>query len=602
LLAQGLVSPGVFLAAEARARALGVGLDETLIASGVVDEETLYRGLARRWRIPYLDQPILHHVNELGALAAGVAALRADEADEGGPRYVLAPRGERLEATTRLFGRPGAVAAGATAMTSPKALREAAIASLGPRVARAAASSVDPRWRAQGGPTPSQVGVGLAFAVLVAFAAVVSGVWGDAASLALAFFFMLVVVVRATALVSANDEPPEAPALADRDLPRYAVVVAMHREENVVADLVDALDALDYPREKIEILLVLEEDDAPTREALARLALPPHMSVIVAPDGKPRTKPRALNVGLMATQAELLVVYDAEDRPDADQLRRAAARFAVGPGDLACLQARLAIDNDADGPLPALFALDYAGLFETMNPGLAALDWPMLLGGTSNHFRVDALRALGGWDAWNVTEDADLGLRLARSGWRVETLRSTTWEEAPVSVSAWLAQRRRWMKGWMQTLLAHSRDPVDLARRLGGERALSILGLLGGGLASCLLTPFFGVKVALDAQRGALLRMDSWLALAATSMCLTVLAAGPALALTAAARGALREGRPRLLFWLPLLPLYYLLLAWPAWRAAAELARHPHHWAKTRHGVAVRRRTPPRRREGDVQT
>ena len=217
----------------------------------------------------------------------------------------------------------------------------------------------------------------------------------------------------------------------------------------MVPGLLRALDRLDYPRSKREVLLLVEADDAATRAALAG-RLPPGFRVVEVPPGRPRTKPRALNVGLLLTRATLITVYDAEDRPDTDQLRRAAARFALAPASLACLQARLAIDRGG-GLLARLFAIEYAVLFEFLNLGLARMRLPMALGGTSNHFRADALRTVGCWDAWNVTEDADLGLRLARFGYACEMLDSVTWEEAPARLPGWFKQRRRWTKGWLQT-------------------------------------------------------------------------------------------------------------------------------------------------------
>jgi cellulose synthase/poly-beta-1,6-N-acetylglucosamine synthase-like glycosyltransferase len=167
---------------------------------------------------------------------------------------------------------------------------------------------------------------------------------------------------------------------------------------------------------------MLEADDHETREAVERLAPGPCYDIVVAPAGYPRTKPRALNIGLASAQGELLTVYDAEDDPDPSQLRRAAATFARARKSLACLQCPLTIDNSSDSWISGLFALEYAALFDVVNPGLARLRLPIPLGGTSNHFRVSTLRRLHGWDAWNVTEDADMGMRLARMGYEVATL------------------------------------------------------------------------------------------------------------------------------------------------------------------------------------
>ncbi len=258
-------------------------------------------------------------------------------------------------------------------------------------------------------------------------------------------------------------------------LPPYSIVVALHREARVVPQLVAALNALDYPRGKLDIKLVIESEDFATRRALEAQRLPPIYEIIVAPAGFPKTKPRALNIALPLLRGELVAVFDAEDTPAPSQLREGAERFLRAPRRLACLQARLAIDNIEDSWLTRLFAIEYAVLFDVLNPGLAGLGLPLPLGGSSNHFRTEILREVCGWDAWNVTEDADLGLRLARLGYRVDTLAASTQEEAPARIEAWLAQRRRWSKGWMQTFITLTRNPGRLITELSPATALAVL-------------------------------------------------------------------------------------------------------------------------------
>lgn len=311
--------------------------------------------------------------------------------------------------------------------------------------------------------------------------------------------------------------------------------------------------------------------------------------VIVAPPGMPRTKPRALNVALPFARGTLVAIYDAEDRPDPAQLRKAAAAFANAPDDVACLQARLAIDNGSDGPLQALYALDYAALFAVFNRGLAWCGMPMFLGGTSNHFRRDLLVAVGGWDAWNVTEDADLGLRLARSGLRVTVFDSWTDEEAPVTVRGLLRQRVRWKKGWMQTLIVHLRDPRRLWRDLGSLKTASVLATFASGVLGPLLWPLFTGIVVWLAWSGTLLQPEGFVGSArATLMCLLVLC-GVLAMIAPLVLGAVRQGLVRYLVLLPLLPLWQIALCAAAWIALVELFANPYRWAKTDHGLAKRR-------------
>jgi cellulose synthase/poly-beta-1,6-N-acetylglucosamine synthase-like glycosyltransferase len=316
--------------------------------------------------------------------------------------------------------------------------------------------------------------------------------------------------------------------------------------------------------------------------------------IVVLPAGHPRTKPRALNAALEGARGELLVVYDAEDRPDPGQLRAAAARFAGAPRRLACLQARLSIDHADEAWITRMFALDYAALFHAVKPGLTALGLPVPLGGTSNHFRTQVLHRVGGWDAWNVTEDIDLGYRLARFGFAVASLDSDTYEEAPLTVARWLPQRSRWLKGWMVTLVVHTRSPRRLVRDLGWRNAASVLVSLAGTVLACLLGPPLLLVAAGEGLCGVLFRSETplwWLMVAASA---ALLAGGAVAAVWPAWLGLRRLGRPDLAPWIATLPLYLMLVSLAAWRALFELRRDPHGWNKTEHGLARGRDAAPR--------
>ena len=265
--------------------------------------------------------------------------------------------------------------------------------------------------------------------------------------------FAAVVLVRLVALVEVARPRSQAndPPLADAALPRYSVLVPVFDEAEILPSLIDGLARLDYPPAKLDIVLVLEEADLATKAAMIALRLPANMRLVVVPDGMPRTKPKALNYAMQFTNGEYIVVFDAEDRPEPDQLRRAAAVFASSPAGLACLQARLNIYNVGDSWFTRQFTVEYSALFDAILPALDRLGLPVPLGGTSNHFPRAVLEEIGGWDPFNVTEDADLGIRLARLGWHTAILDSTTWEEAPQCAGQWLRQRTRWLKGWLQT-------------------------------------------------------------------------------------------------------------------------------------------------------
>jgi cellulose synthase/poly-beta-1,6-N-acetylglucosamine synthase-like glycosyltransferase len=347
------------------------------------------------------------------------------------------------------------------------------------------------------------------------------------------------------------------------------------------------LRELDYPAEKLQIVFVLEPGDSATRNALLQLKLGAPFEILIAPDAGPRTKPKALNAALALAKGTFIAVFDAEDRPAADQLHRALDAFLGNGSDIACVQARLTIDNTADGWLARHFTAEYAAQFDVLLPGLAQLRLPLPLGGSSNHFRTQALREAGGWDPHNVTEDADLGMRLARLGYRAAVIGSTTYEEAPARVRPWIRQRTRWFKGWMQTWLVHMRDPLRLARELGLGGFAAFQLVVGGTVLSALVHPLFiaaaGYLFATDQlfdSGGSVLRKALfWLyAGALASGYLTSAALG---LIGLRRRGLLRQG------WvLLLMPLQWLLLSIAAWRALWQLVLNPFHWEKTAHGLA----------------
>ena len=282
---------------------------------------------------------------------------------------------------------------------------------------------------------------------------------------------------------------PDVIAVEPETWPRYTILAALYDEAEVVGQLIERLSQIDYPADRLQGFLVLEAHDHDTIQSALDAPRPNWLEVFVAAPGNPHTKPRALNCVLPHVTGDLLTVYDAEDDPDPLQLREAASRFAADTSDkLACLQAPLRIRRKHKGarPTPFLdrqFAAEYAALFETVLPGMARLGLPFPLGGTSNHFRVDVLREVGGWDAFNVTEDADLGFRLWRRGWRLGVITRPTWETPPGELKSWLPQRTRWLKGYMQTWGTHTRQPW----KLGIRGMLSLILTLCSGLASAAL-------------------------------------------------------------------------------------------------------------------
>lgn len=382
--------------------------------------------------------------------------------------------------------------------------------------------------------------------------------------------------------------PPRARRLRPELLPSYTVLVPLFDEAAALPGLVAALDRLDYPRDRLEILLLLEERDAATRTAAAQLALPPWFKILVVPDRLPRTKPKALAFGLYVARGDIVAVYDAEDTPEPLQLKRAAARLFADPR-LGCVQASLVIHNGKAGWLARHFALEYTALFSGLLPQLETWRAPVPLGGTSNHFPRNALLAVGGWDPYNVTEDADLGIRLHRFGYRVGMIASFTTEEAPSSLSTWLPQRTRWMKGWMQTWSAHMRDPVQLLRDCGWRGFLLLQMILGAPLLAALVHPLFYLVVLIDLASGSLWSIPA----SATGQVLWGLAifnflAGYLASLVLTCVLARRTGFRLRLSDILGIPIYWLLISLATWRALMQLMINPYMWEKTPHSPRPR--------------
>ncbi|MEO0728899.1 MAG: glycosyltransferase [Pseudomonadota bacterium] len=402
--------------------------------------------------------------------------------------------------------------------------------------------------------------------------------------------FLLVIVLRWTALwmLVARVVPARVRPVADADLPTYAVLVPMFREGAIARDTIASLARLDYPSDRVEILLVCEADDVETLGAIVAVPLPPQFRLVLVPPSEPRTKPKALNYALATTQAELIVIYDAEDMPNPSQLRQAAAIFAQRGARLACLQARLNVYNRQENWLTRQFTIEYTALFDGLLPALRRLGLPLPLGGTSNHFRRAVLLRVGAWDPFNVTEDADLGIRLDRFGYDIDVLRATTFEEAPAEHRAWIKQRTRWMLGWMQTVIVHTRRPGRLVRELGPWRSIGLLLLAVGLIATVLLHPVVYLSLLFQlgheapfGSGGSTFEIAIW-TLAGLNF---ILGVGSAIGVAAA--GLAGRGYWRLFLSLPLMPLYWLLTSYAGWRALLQLAmrrrKKPIMWEKTPH-------------------
>ena len=376
-------------------------------------------------------------------------------------------------------------------------------------------------------------------------------------------------------------------ALRGAEWPVYTILCPLYKEARVVPQFVKAMQGLDYPVEKLQILFLTEQDDEETRAAIEAMHLPAHFEIVTVPEGTPRTKPRACNFGLIQSIGQYVVIFDAEDVPDPLQLKKAVLTFANHGPNLACVQAKLNFYNPNQNMLTRWFTAEYSLWFDLILPGLQKARFLLPLGGTSNHFPTQMIRALGGWDAFNVTEDCDLGLRLAWFKLETVVLDSTTYEEANSRVKNWLRQRSRWIKGYMQTYLVHMREPWHYAREGRIREFLSMQLMIGGKTAVLFINPVLWLGLIVSH----LLRpfignaYDSLFPAPLVAVGTTCLVVGNFFYLYIYLLACIRRKHYALVRWTLLIPLYWLLMSAAACIALYQLIVKPHYWEKTEHGL-----------------
>jgi cellulose synthase/poly-beta-1,6-N-acetylglucosamine synthase-like glycosyltransferase len=574
-----------------------VRLGDAILSRNWIRPDIYYQAIAHHYDLPFVN---------LEREPPDMSLLRGAEADSYAQRLMMPwrRRGERLVIATAepgpetlLLARQRFGNAIEFAVTSKFDIIWAVQTAFAGALSHQAVYDLaeqDPEMSAKQVFTPAQIAAGyilvtalmagLAFAPIATLIAlnVVMGVFYLGNFL---FKGILVAVGGGRSIESDHAIAIRARQLRDDELPIFTVLVPMFREPEMLPMLAHALRQLDYPLGKLDIKLVLEADDHETIEVARTLGLEGVFEVIRVPPSQPQTKPKACNFALRFARGEYLVIYDAEDRPEPDQLRKVVATFQQSPPDVACLQCRLNYYNAGENWLSRMFALDYALWFDQILPGLERLNIPIPLGGTSNHFKIKVLRELRAWDPFNVTEDADLGLRLTQKGYRVRVVDSTTYEEASCHTANWVRQRSRWIKGYMQTFLVHTRRPLHLLRTTGPLGFFGFVFFIGGTVLSGLLNPLFWALYLI------------WLVTLATGLdvvfpqillflSLFNLLAGNGAFMYLNMLAPIRRG------WLDLIPYsltvfgYWVLISVAAYKGLWQLLRDPFYWEKTQHGVS----------------
>lgn len=373
--------------------------------------------------------------------------------------------------------------------------------------------------------------------------------------------------------------------LRPSDLPIYTILLPLYHEpSSVIRQLKTAIQNLDYPPEKLDVIFLIEEDDQETLIHCKAEKPPYNVRFVIVPKGMPKTKPRACNFGLAFARGEFLTIYDAEDIPERDQLKKAVAYFRSSPPNIMCFQNALNFYNAEQNILTRLFTLEYSYWFDYLLPGLYLNHLPVPLGGTSNHFRTKILRDLGGWDPYNVTEDADLGMRASYRGYQIGILPSTTFEEANSQVKNWIRQRSRWLKGYLQTFLVHNRHPFQVIRNSGWKGWFTLQAFIGGttlGQAfSLILWILFFIWLF---NRGEFLQ--SYFSGPILYLGVFNLIIGNFLGIYLNMLAVFRRRNDRLIFYSLLNPLYWWLASIAAWKGIFQLFTRPFFWEKTIHGL-----------------
>jgi cellulose synthase/poly-beta-1,6-N-acetylglucosamine synthase-like glycosyltransferase len=408
----------------------------------------------------------------------------------------------------------------------------------------------------------------------------------------MSFFFLIAITFKLfLSLVGSRFELYQAVSrdevreVVDGNLPVYTILLPVYKEDKLIKKLIWNLQSIDYPREQLDVKLLIEEDDDLTLNAVRELDFPAVFEVIVVPFHMPKTKPKACNYGLHFARGKYLTIYDAEDIPDSDQLKKVVSLFAKLPDNYICIQSALNYFNRNENFLTRMFTLEYSYWFDYMLPGLDTLDIPIPLGGTSNHFKMDALIELGAWDPFNVTEDADLGVRAYAKGYKVAIVNSTTYEEANNEPFNWIRQRSRWIKGYMQTYLVHMRNPVALIRKIGWKGFLGFNFFVGATPLTFLVYPIllfiFLAYVVFNLSSIKTLFPDWVLFISIFNLMV-----GNILMIYVNMMAVFKRRFYELILFAIANPVYWLMHSAAAYMGLYQLIVKPFYWEKTTHGLS----------------
>ncbi|MDD5055108.1 MAG: glycosyltransferase [Candidatus Peribacteraceae bacterium] len=372
-------------------------------------------------------------------------------------------------------------------------------------------------------------------------------------------------------------------SIREEDLPVYTVIIPLFREAPVIAQVLASLSRINYPPDKLDIIITLEEYDRETREAIRQAHPPKHFRTLILPNVEPKTKPKALNVAFLQARGDFIVIFDAEVIPEPDQLKKAYLAFRDHPS-VACVQTRLDHYNAHQNWMTALFNAEFSFHYDLFLPGLQKRGYVLPLSGHSTHFRRTVLEQIGAWDPYNLTEDCDIGIRLFRRGFRTDIIDSLSNEEATSTTGSWIAQRSRWMQGFIQTSIVHLRHPLRLKDDVGGWGRLWVfLIIVPGSVLMNVLNLFYWLLLGTWIVTQSTV-IQSLFPVPVLYISILSFAIGNILFMYMNLVGLYQRGRYRLVKYGLLSFFYWFLLGYAALRGCVHLLLKPYKWEKTAHG------------------
>ena len=373
--------------------------------------------------------------------------------------------------------------------------------------------------------------------------------------------------------------------LSNIDWPIYSILLPIYKEKGIFKQLYMAIESLDYPKDKLDIILLIEEDDIEIKEYLKNFNLPSYWRIIEIPDFQPKTKGKALNFGLYEAKGEFIVIYDAEDIPEKNQLKKAVLGFRKVLENVVCLQSKLNYYNPNQNLLTKWFTAEYSSWFDLYLPGIDSIEAPIPLGGTSNHFKTEILKKLKGWDPFNVTEDCDLGIRIFKNGYRTKVLDTTTWEEANSELKNWIKQRSRWVKGYIQTYFVHIRNPFKLIKKMGMKNFIHFNLIVGGNFFVLCFNPVAWVFLFNWIIFSHKIYFPNIFFLIITPTLLF----GNVVFVIINILGVLKRKWYNLIIPAIFIPLYWVLMSIGALKGLFQFFKKPHYWEKTQHALFLQK-------------